>query len=68
MLEDTYERHVLGDLYADERLGLYVIRGENMVLLGELVSISLPPMPTRHPRRRLLLLVGAADILCWRRT
>mmetsp|Transcript_10428 Transcript_10428/g.25375 ORF Transcript_10428/g.25375 Transcript_10428/m.25375 type:complete len:179 (-) Transcript_10428:57-593(-) len=36
MLEDTYERHVHGDLYADERLGLYVIRGENMVLLGEL--------------------------------
>jgi U6 snRNA-associated Sm-like protein LSm1 len=38
MLEDTYERHVVGNTYADERLGLYIIRGENLVLLGELVS------------------------------
>ncbi|KAJ1495960.1 hypothetical protein T484DRAFT_1607142, partial [Baffinella frigidus] len=36
MLEDTYERHVVGNVYADERVGLYVIRGENLVLLGEL--------------------------------
>lgn len=36
MLEDTYERHVMGNIFADERLGLYVIRGENLVLLGEL--------------------------------
>lgn len=36
MLEDTYERHVVGSVYADERVGLYVIRGENLVLLGEL--------------------------------
>jgi U6 snRNA-associated Sm-like protein LSm1 len=36
MLEDTYERHILGKMYADERVGLYVIRGENLVLLGEI--------------------------------
>mmetsp|Transcript_9662 Transcript_9662/g.18887 ORF Transcript_9662/g.18887 Transcript_9662/m.18887 type:complete len:98 (+) Transcript_9662:70-363(+) len=36
MLEDTYERHVIGNVFADERVGLYVIRGENLVLLGEL--------------------------------
>jgi U6 snRNA-associated Sm-like protein LSm1 len=36
MLEDTFERHVVGSVYADERVGLYVIRGENLVLLGEL--------------------------------
>merc|ERR1719329_1095822 len=36
MLEDTFERHVVGNVYADERVGLYVIRGENLVLLGEL--------------------------------
>lgn len=47
MLEDTYERHVLGDLYADERLGLYVIRGENMVLLGELVKSTFPSKTTK---------------------
>ncbi len=36
MLEDTFERHILDQKFADERLGLYVIRGENLVLLGEL--------------------------------
>ncbi len=35
MLEDTYERHILDKMFADERVGLYVIRGENLVLLGE---------------------------------
>jgi hypothetical protein len=49
MLEDTYERHVLGDLYADERLGLYVIRGENMVLLGELVRSTFSSKPPNPP-------------------
>ncbi len=36
MLEDTYERHIVDKRFADERLGLYVIRGENLVLLGEM--------------------------------
>jgi len=36
MLEETYERHVVGDSFADEKHGLYVIRGENLVLLGEI--------------------------------
>ena len=39
MLEDTYERHVVGNKYGDIPLGLYIIRGENVVLLGEIVSI-----------------------------
>ena len=56
MLEDTYERHVLGDLYADERLGLYVIRGENMVLLGELVKSTFASKTTKPLILSLFLL------------
>ncbi|EKX46894.1 hypothetical protein GUITHDRAFT_152240 [Guillardia theta CCMP2712] len=36
VLEDAFERHVVGNSFADERMGLYVIRGENLVLLAEL--------------------------------
>ena len=35
MLEDTFERHVVGDKYGDIPLGLYIIRGDSVVLLGE---------------------------------
>ena len=34
-------QHVVGNVYADERVGLYIIRGENLVLLGELVPPQL---------------------------
>lgn len=37
VLEDTIERHYLDLEYADEALGVYLIRGENVVMLGELV-------------------------------
>ena len=30
------ERIVVGDLYAEQDLGLYVVRGENVVLLGDI--------------------------------
>ncbi|KAF0694263.1 Aste57867_14858 [Aphanomyces stellatus] len=36
VLEDTCERHVVGTTYCDIPLGLYIIRGENIVLMGEL--------------------------------
>ncbi|TMW69344.1 hypothetical protein Poli38472_001500 [Pythium oligandrum] len=36
ILEDTYERHVAGGLFCDIELGLNIIRGDNIVLLGEL--------------------------------
>ena len=35
MLEGAVERHVVGSQYGDVPLGLYVIRGENVVLLGQ---------------------------------
>ncbi|ETV76943.1 hypothetical protein, variant 2 [Aphanomyces astaci] len=36
VLEGTCERHVVGNTYCDIPLGLYIIRGENIVLMGEL--------------------------------
>ncbi|THU53274.1 hypothetical protein C4D60_Mb10t12700 [Musa balbisiana] len=36
VLEGACERVIVGDLYSDIPLGLYVIRGENVVLIGEL--------------------------------
>ncbi|KAJ8750864.1 hypothetical protein K2173_016045 [Erythroxylum novogranatense] len=36
VLEGACERLIVGDLYCDIPLGLYVIRGENVVLIGEL--------------------------------
>eukprot|EP00518_Triparma_eleuthera_P012556 CAMPEP_0182478628 /NCGR_PEP_ID=MMETSP1319-20130603/32766_1 /TAXON_ID=172717 /ORGANISM="Bolidomonas pacifica, Strain RCC208" /LENGTH=79 /DNA_ID=CAMNT_0024679985 /DNA_START=72 /DNA_END=308 /DNA_ORIENTATION=- len=35
MLHPTSERYFVGDCYGDIDLGLYVVRGENIVLLGE---------------------------------
>lgn len=37
VLEEACERVIVGDLYCDIPLGLYIIRGENVVLIGELV-------------------------------
>uniref|UniRef100_A0A7S0N6E1 U6 snRNA-associated Sm-like protein LSm1 n=1 Tax=Pyramimonas obovata TaxID=1411642 RepID=A0A7S0N6E1_9CHLO len=36
VLEDAYERIIVGDQYGDIPLGLYIIRGENVVLLGQI--------------------------------
>lgn len=36
VLEDTYERIYHGNTFAQDWRGLYVIRGENVVLLGEI--------------------------------
>lgn len=38
VLESACERVIVGDLYSDIPLGLYIIRGENVVLIGELDS------------------------------
>ncbi|KAM7481618.1 hypothetical protein LguiB_006201 [Lonicera macranthoides] len=49
VLEGACERVIIGDLYCDLLLGLYVIRGENVVLIGELdlEKEELPPHMTR---------------------
>lgn len=37
VLEHAFERVIVGKKFADVPLGLYVIRGENVVLLGQIV-------------------------------
>jgi hypothetical protein len=41
VLEDAYERIIVGEQYGDIPLGLYIIRGENVVLLGQIVRCDL---------------------------
>ena len=36
LLTDTFERFQLGDRYGDMKLGLYLVKGESVVLLGEI--------------------------------
>ena len=38
MLQDTVERVYVGDAYGDIERGIFLIRGENVVLLGEIVG------------------------------
>lgn len=48
VLEDTVERIYHQDLFAEQWVGLFLIRGENVVLLGEIVSITSSPSLDRH--------------------
>ena len=56
VLEHAEERVVVGKRFADVPLGLYVIRGENLVLLGQIVracdvSYACPAPPPHAPSR-----------------
>mmetsp|Transcript_11008 Transcript_11008/g.40360 ORF Transcript_11008/g.40360 Transcript_11008/m.40360 type:complete len:132 (-) Transcript_11008:53-448(-) len=35
VLDECIERHIVDTQFADEPLGLYIVRGENLVLLGQ---------------------------------
>ena len=50
VLEEAVERIVVDKRYADVPLGLYVIRGENVVLLGEIVRARAAAVARRVPR------------------
>lgn len=39
VLNQCRERRILGNKYAEEDLGLFIIRGENIVMIGGIVSI-----------------------------
>ncbi|KAK9915365.1 hypothetical protein WJX75_008111 [Coccomyxa subellipsoidea] len=43
VLEGAVERVIVGTLYAEDPLGLYVVRGENVVLLGDIDASQDPP-------------------------
>ncbi|XP_020093247.1 sm-like protein LSM1B isoform X1 [Ananas comosus] len=55
VLEGACERVIVGDLYSDIPLGLYVIRGENVVLIGEL-DLDMEELPAH------MICVSAAEI------
>lgn len=38
LLQDTIERIHVGEKYGDIPRGIFLVRGENMVLMGEIVS------------------------------
>ena len=40
VLQDTVERIFVKDLYADISRGIFLVRGENVLLLGEIVRPS----------------------------
>ncbi|XP_052174942.1 sm-like protein LSM1B isoform X1 [Diospyros lotus] len=60
VLEGACERVIVGDLYCDIPLGLYVIRGENVVLIGELdlEKDELPPHMTRVSQSEIKRALG----------
>jgi U6 snRNA-associated Sm-like protein LSm1 len=42
VLEDVYERHISGSKYADIYLGLYIVRGDSLVVCGEVGDHETP--------------------------
>ena len=50
VLEAAVELIIVGNLYAEITLGLYVVRGENVVLLGELDATREVPQPLQQVR------------------
>lgn len=44
VLHKTIERIHVGTEYGDIPRGIFIIRGENVVLLGEIVSTKSPPL------------------------
>lgn len=40
VLQDTIERIYVGNEYGDIPRGIYIVRGENVVLLGEMVRAT----------------------------
>jgi len=51
VLEETKERHFAAGKYTDLEIGTFVIRGDNLVLLAELVSRAPGPRVLMAPMR-----------------
>ncbi|KAJ7266499.1 hypothetical protein O6H91_Y402100 [Diphasiastrum complanatum] len=49
VLQNAIKRVIVGDLFCDYPLGLYIIRGENVVLIGEL-DASIEELPLNMVR------------------
>eukprot|EP01041_Mallomonas_annulata_P009983 gene9983-20758_t len=55
ILEDACERVILADKYGDIPLGVYIVRGENIILLGELDPIAESAMSLEKVEPEMLL-------------
>ncbi|KAG6428828.1 hypothetical protein SASPL_106865 [Salvia splendens] len=66
VLEGTCERVIVGEIYCDIPLGLYIIRGENVVLIGELDldKEELPSHMTRVSSEEIKRLISDCIPLC----
>lgn len=55
VLEGAVERIIVGDFFCDLPVGLYIIRGENVVLIGELdlTKDDLPPHMQRVTQKEI---------------
>jgi len=61
VLENCIERIYVGDLYGDVPLGLQIIRGENIVLLGELDASADEPPKLRRVDAATILQAQKSD-------
>ena len=59
MLQETVERIYTKNVYADIQRGIYIVRGENVLLLGEIVRCSLVLLAVNH---RLLTILRCLRI------
>lgn len=61
VFQDSYERIYVDNCYADIPKGVYLIRGENVVLMGEIVSaviLKFSPDPSRTWTRRTISIIN----------
>jgi len=67
VLEDTVERVHHGDVYAEIRKGVFLIRGENVVLLGEIDLDAEDELPLQRIELSQIVPVHEAEIVARKR-
>jgi len=65
VLKDTIERIHVGQEYGDIERGVFIVRGENVVLLGEVVSLLTYLGPPVLGRYRLPCSLGKSFSRCF---
>lgn len=68
MLQSTVERLYVNDAYCDIQRGVFIVRGENVLLLGEIVCAATSPPPSPPPSswcsRLVLLIIHSLGLPC----
>ena len=63
VLQDTVERIYAGKLYADIQRGIFIVRGENVLLLGEVVCHHYQALPRLSTVHLEFVIIAATDDL-----